>query len=349
MKTVKHRTAGGRSWQVTTDDQGKATTFALPGKEIKGFLYTPEWRSQESVKVKIDGVTRLEFHRKVAAKLKIIGRLIPSEHVEVDLKDAVVEIGSIDGETNERLTLKANPEGKFDFESQSSRIGIYARTKDAKVAGVAVIDRLDERIELQLKPTGEFRGQLLGREDRPLSGHAVRASLNVSGKRDYSKPIPTSFSAATFETKTDSEGKYSLTGLPCEVALDLLADSIDGSDRATYLDEFYLVPNESRPPVVSRLWKPETKISFAERYERTLRDCRLSHFHTMVILFRPSDDTKRFVDVNLMDYEKTKEVGSFMQLQGQVGDEPANAQIARVWSIEGLADAREGKSLRLCN
>ena len=84
------------------------------------------------------------------------------------MKEAVVEIGSIDGETSERLTLKANPDSEFDFESQASRIGIYARTKDAKAAAVAIIDRPDGPIELQLKPTGEFRGQLLGKEDRPL-------------------------------------------------------------------------------------------------------------------------------------------------------------------------------------
>ena len=100
-----------------------------------------------------------------------------------------------------------------------------------------------------------FAVNCLARRTALCSGHAVRASLNVSGKRDYSKPIPTSFSAATFESKTDGEGKYTLTGLPCEVTLNLLADSIDGSDQDKYLDKFYLVPNESRPPAVSRLWE----------------------------------------------------------------------------------------------
>ena len=67
------------------------------------------------------------------------------------------------------------PDGTFDFESHSSRIGIYARTKDAKAAAVSIIDRPDGPIEVRLKPTGEYRGQLLGKEDRPLKGHAVRA------------------------------------------------------------------------------------------------------------------------------------------------------------------------------
>jgi len=320
--------SGGRRWWVTTDEQGKAFTFALPGKEIEGSLYSPEWRSKKSVQVKTVGVTRLEFYQTIGTKRKIVGRLLPAGNVDADLNEAVVHIGSVDGETGERLTLRANLDGEFAFESRASRIGIYARTKDSKAAAVSIIDRPDEPIELQLKPTGEFRGQLLGREDQPLRSHAVRASLRVSGKRDYSKPFPTSFSAATFESKTDGEGNYSLTGLPCEVTLSLQADSIDGSDRDRYLDEFYLVPNESRPRAVSRLWKPEGKISFAGRYEKALRDCRLSHFHAMVILFRPSDKTRQFVDANVLDYRKTKEVGSFMHLQGQVGGESASLGIA---------------------
>ncbi len=334
---------GGRRWQVTTDEQGKACTFALPGKEIKGSLYTPEWQSEESVQVKTDGGTRLEFHRKVAAKRKVVGRLLPADKVDADLNEAVVQLGAVDGETNEHLTIKTKPDGQFAFESQASRIGIYARTKDAKAAAVCIVERLDLPIELRLNPTGEFRGQLLGKEDSPLQGHAVRASLSV-GKHDYSKPGPTSFYVATFEAKTDSEGRYTLTGVPYEAALSLRTDSIDGSGQDNCLGEFYLVPNESRPLDVSRLWqKPATKTSFAERYAKVLRDCRLSHFHAMVILFRPSDDTKRFVDVNLMDYQTTKEVSYFMQLQGQIGDDSATAEIAEFGRSKNWPTPEKGR------
>ncbi len=326
--------SGGRRWWVITDEHGKAQTFALSGKEIKGSIFSPQWRSIESAQVKTSGVTKLEFHQRIAAKRKIMGRLLLAENMKADLSGAVVEIGSVDGETNERLTLSANPEGGFDFESKASRIGIYAHTKDSKAAGVCIVDRLEEPIILQLKPTAEFHGQLLGVENRPLRDHAVRASLYVSGKRDYSLPFLTSFSAATFEAKTDSDGNYTLTGLPCEVELSLRADSIDGSDRTRYLDKLYLTPNESRPRAVSRLWKPKKNLTFAQRYEKTLRDCRLSNFHVMVILFRPSDGAKQFVDVNLMDYAKTKEVMSFMQLQGQVGEGAASAEIAEFGKLK---------------
>jgi len=54
---------GGRRWWVTTDEQGKAHTFALPEEKIQGSVYTPAWRSEASADVKTGGITRLEFHR----------------------------------------------------------------------------------------------------------------------------------------------------------------------------------------------------------------------------------------------------------------------------------------------
>jgi hypothetical protein len=310
---------GGRTWWVATDEQGKARTFALPGEKIEGSLYTPEWRSELSAEVKTNGVTRLEFHREHAIARTIKGRLLLPGGLAADLNEAVIEIGSLDGETDEQLTRKTNDKGEFQFESKASRIGIYARTRDARAATVAVIDRLDQPVTLDLKPTGEYRGQLLGKENRPLHGHAVCAKIYVSRKGDDSKL----FLAATFDAKTDAEGNYSFSGLPCEAAISLSADSLGGSNRRTGLAEFYLVPHESRPRIVSKLWKPERKISFAERYDMTLRDCRLSNFGAMVILFRPGAQMTEFVDANFMNYDTTKEIMAFMQIKGSLGDESA--------------------------
>jgi Thioredoxin-like len=306
---------GSRRWWVITDEHGKARTFALPGAKIEGSINESEWRSKVSADVKTDGVTRLEFHREFADARRIAGRLLLTG-VAADLNAAIVEIGSVDGETHERLTVAANAKGEFSFESKSSRIGIYARTKDAKAAATAVVDRLDRPIELSLKPTGEFRGQLLGKEDRPLQGRAVQAEIRV-GKPDYSAPEPTTFLAATFDTRTDGDGNYSFSGLPCEVRISISTKALNG--RGDESDDIYLVPHEVRPRVVNKLWTRQSKTSVAERYAATLRDCRLSHFGAMVILFRAGGDTKRFVDANFLDYETNNDVGAFMQIQGVLG------------------------------
>ena len=338
---------GGRAWRVATDEHGKALAFAMPGSVLEGSIYTSGWQSTESVEVKRDGGARLKFHRKVAAKRKIAGRLLAPDKVDADLKEAVVQISSQDGETREHLTLTAGPDGKFGFESQASRIGIYARTKDSKSAAIALVDRLDQPIEMRLKPTAEYRGQLLGKEDAPLRGRTVRASLAIAEKVNYSAPgivFPANSYAATFESKTNDEGKYTLRGLPYEAPMTLVADSIDGSGPGDYLGKFYLVPNESRPPHVSRLWsKPQATPSFASRYARILRDCRLSHFYAMVILFRPSAEAKKFVNANLLEYEKTKEVARYMQIQGQIGDDPASAEIAEFGKSKGWPMPEKGR------
>ncbi len=325
----KRHGTNSRQWWVTTDRSGRVHTYALPGKEVHASLYSPEWRSKQTALVKPEGVTKVEFHQQIAEKRRINGRLRLAKNVEADLNEAVVEIGAIDGETKERLTVTTNPRGDFEFESKATRIGIYARTRNAKAAAVLIVDRLEEPIAVTLNATGEFHGQLLGEQNRPLAGHSVRAELRVSGERDYSKPFSTSFAAATFETKTDSDGNYSLNGLPRETVMRLVAASLDGAGGDRYLDEFYLTPGESRPRAVSRLWSPERKVTFHERYERTVRDCRLSHFHPLVILFRPSEDTEQFINTNLMSGAKTKEIYTFMQLKLPLEEDPEDSEIAQ--------------------
>jgi hypothetical protein len=310
---------GARRWSVTTNEQGKARTFALPGEKLQGSIYTPEWRSQVSADVATNGVTRLEFHRPLADARKITGRLLLPRETVADLSGTVVEIGAIDGETDERSSCKTNAKGEFRFESKATRIGLYAHTKDHKAVGVAIIGRLDQPLEVTLKPTNELRGQVLGRDDRPVKRRAVHAAVSV-GKFDFSKPLPTSFVAATLDAMTDEDGNYSFSGLPCETPINLNV-TLEGPDRDTWLGEFYLLPEETRPRMVNRLGRPTRTVSFAERYEGTLRDCRLSNFGAMVILYRPDEGAKQFVTANFMSHDTTKEVAAFMQIDGSLGGE----------------------------
>ncbi len=260
---TKHNGRGSRRWSATTDEHGKARTFALAGEKIQASVFTPDWRSEASADVKTNGLTRLEIHRDVAAARLIRGRLHLAAGVAANLRQADIEIGSVDGETHERLTRKASDTGEFSFESKASKIGIYARTKDSRAAVVAVVDHFDRPLELKLKPTVEFRGRLLGNGNRPVKSHAVRAAVHV-GKFDWSKNWPTSFQAADFPARTDERGNYSISGLPCECTIRLFADSLNGPSREQFLDDIYLVPGESRPRRVSRLSRRRGKPSFAD-------------------------------------------------------------------------------------
>jgi hypothetical protein len=315
---------GGRNWWVTTNEQGKARTFAIPGQKINGSIYAPEWRSQASAEVATEGVTRLEFHRPVVDARKVTGRLVLPREIVADLSGTVVEVGSIDGETEERSTCKTNNKGEFSFASKAGRIGIYARTKDRKAAGVDSFENLDRPLQVTLKPTNEFRGQLLGRDGRPLKQRPVRATVSV-GKFDFNKPSATTFQAATFDSTTDEQGNYSLSGLPCETPINLTIKP-PGAEFDTRLDEIYLRPEETRPRVVSRVGRPTRNVSFAERYEGTLRDCRLSNYGALLLLYQPYGKVKRFVTENLMSRDTTKEVDGFMQIDASLGG-PSGSEV----------------------
>jgi hypothetical protein len=73
--------------------------------------------------------------------------------------------------------------------------------------------------------------------------------------------------------------------------------------------------------MVNRLGRPTRSVSFAERYEGILRDCRLSNLGAMVILYRPDEGAKQFVTANFMSHDTTKEVAAFMQIDGSLGRE----------------------------
>jgi hypothetical protein len=181
---------------------------------------------------------------------------------------------------------------------------------------VARFDDLDRPLEVTLKPTNEFRGQLLDRDDRPLKRRTVHAAVRV-GKFDFTKLSATSFNAADFEATTDDAGNYSFSGLPCETPINLSVKS-DASNRNEMWDEIYLRPDETRPRMVKRLGRPTRNVSFAERYEGTLRDCRLSNFGAMILLYRPEGGAKQFVTAHFMSRDTTKEVDGFMQIDASL-------------------------------
>ena len=63
----------------------------------------------------------------------------------------------------------------------------------------------------------------------------------------------------------------------------------------------------------------------------------------MVILFRPSADTKVFVQDYLANCQKTKEVARFMQLEGELGGKAATDEIAMFGKAKNWPTADEGK------
>jgi hypothetical protein len=276
---------GARDYPVYTDDHGVARAWALAGSELRVTVYAGEWHSEERyVTVQAEGVTRIEIHREVDVERQVQGQLFGPADVHVKLAGAKIVFGSIDGETDEHLETTADAAGRFAFKTKAIELGIFAYTTDGKAAGVVKPEKLDRPIELHMKPTMDLHGRLLGKNDEPLAGHAVRVIPRV-GKRASNKSFATSFETITFETKTDANGNYTLMNLPTELDMTLRADPIDGSDYDAYLDDFYLMVGAQRPRMVSRLGrtnKPDHR-TLAEKYDGVVRDAKLGAYHVLVL------------------------------------------------------------------
>ena len=311
---------GGRRWGVTTDEQGSVITYAQMG-QLKAMLFVDGRFMERKIDVAKDETSRIEFHQEFIGRRKVTGKLVLAENVDASLENAEIKIGSVDGETNDRQTISTDKQGAFTFETNAIELGIFAHTKDAKAAGYAIIKDFDSLVELKLLSTRDYHGRLLGKNSKPLVGHAVRAHIAISRREDYSKLYLTSFHVKVIEALTDEDGNYTLKGVPAETVLSINADAIDGSKHDAYLGKVYLDRDDDRPRAVSRLAATSHHSSantLAERVSQRQRDCSLAGYHLMVIMNHPSANS--FVDANFVDYEKTKEIYSFMQLKIPCGE-----------------------------
>ena len=307
---------GARDFPVYTNDEGVAYARALVGSELRVNVYAGEWRSEErTLTVKEEGNATIEFHREVVEQREVKGRLLAPPNSDAQLAEAKIIFGSIDGQTDEREEITADAEGRFSFRTKAVQLGVFAYTVDGKAAGEAKPEQLGGTIELQLRPTMDLLGQLLGQDDEPIAHHAVRVKPRVEGEDGQEKLFATSFDTKAFETRTDEGGFYTLKNLPTKMQLTLRVDPIDDSKRDVRMDKFFLVPGEDRPLMVSRFRRPAAQENrpLAEKHASLLRDANLNGFHALVIVYDTISDD--FVGRHLLDHTRTKEIMSFLNLR----------------------------------
>lgn len=243
---VRHG-AAAKVWWLQTNYAGIARTKVFPGSELEVSIYENGWRGRKMLVVKQGEPARIEIHRAIAGKREVKGQLVLPDGLEADLAGAVLEFGSIDGQTNDRQTVKADDRGRFSFETHAIDIGFFAYTTDGKAAAVAKLKRVNEPITLQLLPTFDQPGRLLDKDDQPLADHPVRATIDVYGELDWREvSFRARFEAKTFETRTDENGNYTLRGLPREVEFGI-----------TGVGAIRVDVGETPKPRVSRLAKRE--------------------------------------------------------------------------------------------
>ena len=307
--------SGGPQWWATTDESGLATTYALPGK-LQISVNSPKWRTEQTVDVGGVAATEAELHREIDEKRMVHGRVELPEGTDSLPGEVIILAAAVDGNYTDERSLTCNAEGSFSFETIAAEIGVFGHTSDGKAAGAIVVKDLDQPFELQLHPTLNYEGQLLGKGNRPLIGHGVRASVLVEGAEVHNARASTGFPAKRIDAQTDDHGNFTLQGVPTGMKVSIFADPLDGSGDREFLDEILLEPGEARPRTVSRLVKaPQQRyqLPLANRYDETLRDCSASGFRLMVILSSPGE-VDEFVQDNFVDHERNRDVYTFMQM-----------------------------------
>ncbi|PAY19157.1 hypothetical protein CKO51_12410 [Rhodopirellula sp. SM50] len=300
-----------------TDDQGIVRMMVPPG-ELEVNAVSLDWRANQKTVVKPDADNEIHLHRELDKAVAVRGMIIPWNDA-VELNDASVRIAAIDGQSGDEFSLKTDSGGRFDFETKATKLAAVAFSADKQFAGSVVIKDLEQPVQIQLYPTKSFRGQILDGQGQPVASHPVRASIRVSDGTAMGGGFPTTFFLPSIEQVTDQQGRYRFDALPCKTEILVRTDPLDhGPNEFRSIDTIYLLPDDEREEVVTRLGTTESQAqqkTLAERFQITQRDCELGNYRQMVIVADTDDPTvKAFVDDALLDYSRQQKVTSFIQL-----------------------------------
>lgn len=329
--------ANGPHRFATTDEHGRATVCAAPG-DLAVSVYTPKWRTEQEVMVQPGQPTQIKLHRESAEPRRVDGQVVIS--VPSELPPGIrVQVAAIDGFYNDRQQPPCD-DGHFSFETLATTVGIYASTADGRYAGSRIASDLQTPVDVILSPTTSYEGRLLDDRGRPLADHRVFAVARVRSDEDFNSPFPKHFEAQRVEVRTDADGNFTLTALPCQITIEIYADNPDGSRESMPLEDILLRPGEQRPRQTLRL-TPSRAIRDAaplsERFPATLRDGALGGFCPVVILFAGPPDVADFVQRNLVAPDANRELSGYMQLlvdcnADRLDDADANFIAERGWS-----------------
>ncbi len=318
---------GGPQWWATTDASGRATTQTLPGK-LTASIYSPRWRTEQSIDVIAGEPAKISLHREIDEKRAVVGRVVLDDAAHQGGDDIEVRVGSVDPNYEDEQSITCKADGSFSFDTFAGEVAIFAGTKNGELAGAIVTKKFGSPVEIRLRPTLIYHGQLLGVGDQPVVSHPVRTIVSLYGERVPGARFPHRFEVARLETKTDNEGNYTFRGLPCQIKASIYADSLGGGDDSIYVGEILLEPNELRPRAVSNLATKAAaavQLPLAERYKTTFRDCKLAGYRPLVIIADDTGSADSFINRNYANYEVNKDVYSFMPIIVTGGKKPLAA------------------------
>jgi len=178
---------GGPRIRRVTDQSGVIEAVAAAERlEVSAAL--GDWREEQKLTVKPGEINKLTFRKKTDSA-KIAGQLRTWNDQKINFRRCQINVEGIDGTSNEQYTLAADENGAFNFETTARKTGVIVFSKDRKLAGSAMIDNLEEPVEIDLYPTQKYAGQILDYRGEPVEDHRVFAWIEVIGDRSRMRVI----------------------------------------------------------------------------------------------------------------------------------------------------------------
>jgi len=302
---------GGPRWWATTDDHGRIATRSYPGT-LTVSVYTTLWRDEQKVTVVAGEPATVHIHHDTIEKHRLTGSIVSHDGSPLD-SGVELRAQAIDGKSEDQPIVHCDSDGSFAFEVQGEKIGLLAKTIDGNLVAAAIVDDFTAPVQLTLKPTTTFEGQLLRKLDKPLPDHPVNAYVRLEGHPNKNGVL-TIMDGIQIKTNADAEGCYTLRGVPYGVKLVIFAENLDGSPSGYFVDDVLLTPDEVRPRLVTRMARSDSDYSgaLADRYKTLLRDCRLSGYRLLVIDADQANHVTSFIDRAMLDDDENPDINRYM-------------------------------------
>lgn len=274
-------------WWVSTDANGRAVTYAIPG-DLKVSIYQPLWRTEQKLRVVEGGKNRVNLHRAIEGKQKLHGRLTLKGSSE-PLANASVRLLCLTNFPDEDQTVTTDKEGEFRFESIAAHFAIYAKSIDGKSI-IAKRFQTTDSLNLELLPATSYSGRLLDAEGKGVAGEQVVAIPYFEKIPETDRWAAKKLEVDRRETTTDEQGLFTIENLPVNVPIEITVADLES-------DKIYLEPGEDRPLRTYRM-EPENAlpptISLKSRFEKVCLNASIHGFRTLVIFHGANEQERNF-------------------------------------------------------
>ena len=248
FRTNKGRGNAGPRWFVTTDEDGVAHAFSVPGK-IKANIYSHNYNDSKTLIVKNGGSNEIRFRRKIAGEQSISGTVTLPGGSE-GASAATVLIQATDGKFRFTDTATTSENGNFEFRGMGERFAFFAMDADKKSAGFTFADvERAKSISIELSPTNRFRGRLIDVGGQPLQNCKVQMEVRlVDPEAEDLGFYSTSKVMERFVEKTNSNGEFEFANVPTSIPLVLrINDPQVPNEGDSYLGQCMVMEDEERP------------------------------------------------------------------------------------------------------